>query len=121
MKRDFTYIDDIVESIYRCCSKPAIPDPNFNQFNPKPSRSTAPHMIFNIGNGNPINLINFIEILEMELGCKAIKKFKEIQPGDVVETYADTNKLNKWINYKPTTSISDGLKIFCKWFKKYYS
>ena len=121
MKRDFTYIDDIVESLYRCCSKPAIPDPNFNQFDPKPSRSKAPHMIFNIGNGNPINLINFIEILEMELGCKAIKKLKEIQPGDVVETFADTNKLKNWINYKPNTSLNDGLKIFCKWFKEYYS
>ena len=121
MRRDFTYIDDIVESIFRCCSKPARPDSNFNQFDPEPSRSNAPHMIFNIGNGKPINLIEFIEILEMELGCKAIKKLKEIQPGDVVETYADTNKLKDWINYQPQTSLNDGLKIFCRWFKEYYS
>ena len=86
MKRDFTYIDDVVDAIISCCEKPAIKSHNF--YNPNVS-SSAPHMIFNVGNSNPINLLDFIEIMEDKFKIKAVKQFMPIQPGDVKETYAE--------------------------------
>tara|TARA_B100000941_G_C27991867_1_gene296162 strand:- start:138 stop:515 length:378 start_codon:yes stop_codon:yes gene_type:complete len=117
MQRDFTYISDVVEAIYRLCSKGAIADKNFKKLKPNPSTSFAPHMIFNIGNGHPINLLDFIEKLEFHLGKKAKKVFLPMQLGDVQKTFADTSLLNKWINYKPSVSIDEGLKIFSNWYK----
>jgi len=120
MQRDFTYIDDIIEALVRCCFKPAYPDPDFKIDNPEPDKSWAPYRIFNIGNGNPINLMRFIEILEDALGKKAIKKFKPIEPGDVIKTSSETAKLNSWINYKPNTSLEVGIPKFAEWYKSYY-
>ena len=120
MQRDFTYIDDIVEAIVRCTKKPATPDKNFNKINPDPSSSYAPHRIFNVGNSNPINLLNFIEILEEEFGIKAIKEFLPMQPGDVKETESDISALQEWIDFCPETSLQAGINKFATWFLDYY-
>tara|TARA_A100001388_G_C28771552_1_gene504219 strand:- start:2425 stop:3450 length:1026 start_codon:yes stop_codon:yes gene_type:complete len=120
MKRDFTYIDDIVEGIFRCCKKPATKNQNFNSLHPSNSSSFAPYKIFNIGNSKPINLLYFINLLEEELGIKAIKNFMPIQPGDVESTAANTDLLNEWIDFKPLTPIEVGIQKFSKWFKEYY-
>lgn len=120
MKRDFTYIDDAVEAIFKCCYKPAIIDKEFDKNNPSLSTSFAPHRIFNIGNGNPVEILEFVETLENELGIKALIEFLPIQPGDVVATHADTSKIYDWISYKPNTYLKDGVSSFIKWFKKYY-
>ena len=99
--RDYTYIDDIVEVIWRCCKKPATPDVKFDRKNPNPSLSFAPHRIFNVGNGSSINLLEFIETLESELGIKAKKVFKPIQKGDVIATHADSTKIHgfgQWLS-----------------------
>ncbi len=121
MKRDFTYIDDIVEGIIRCCYKPATKDPHFNPINPDPSTSDAPHRVFNIGNSQPIHLLKFIELLESCLNKKAIKDFQPMQPGDVIETAADTIALEKWIGFKPTTTIEEGIKNFAEWYQLFYA
>ena len=120
MSRDFTYIDDISESIFRCSFKKAVSNTLFNSNVPDPSTSKAPHIILNIGNSSPVKLLEFIELLEDNLGRKAIKDFQPIQPGDVEHTYADTSKLRDWINYSPKVSIEKGIKIFSKWYKNYY-
>ena len=121
MKRDFTYIDDIVEGVYRCCHKPASIDKEFDCFNPNKSSSFAPFRIFNIGNSQPLELIRFIEILEDELGIKAKKNFKPIQPGDVEATSANTDLLDSWIGFKPSTSIEYGVSKFAKWYLDYHN
>jgi len=120
MKRDFTYIDDIVEGIYRCCSKPAFINQDFDALNPDQSSSFAPYRIFNIGNSQPIELLRFIEVLEDSLGVKAIKNFKPIQPGDVEATAANTNLLESWIGFKPQTSLEFGVNKFARWYMKYF-
>ncbi len=120
MYRDFTYIDDVVESIIRLLKKP--PTSKITRVDEKisPGHSWAPFRIFNIGCNNKILLLNFIEILEEEIGIKAIKKFREIQKGDVKTTFADTQILKEWINYSPKTTLKKGLKEFIIWFKSYY-
>ncbi len=121
MIRDFTYIDDIVESIYRCINKPPINNPNFCKENTNPDSSYAPFRVFNIGNGVPIKLLDFIEILENSLGIKAIREFKPMQLGDVESTAACTIKLQNWIDYKPKTDINKGIREFVEWYREYYS
>ena len=121
MARDFTYIDDVVEAIMKLVQKPAISNKKFNFENPEASSSWAPHRIFNVGNSHPIKLLQFVSTLEDELKIKAIKIFREMQPGDVLETYADTKKLKSYINYSPSTSLTHGIKQFIKWYKEYYS
>ena len=121
MKRDFTYIEDISEVIQKCCYKPATLLLNDKDDIDNPDSSTiAPHRVFNVGNSEPIELLSFIQILEKELGVKAEMKFKPIQPGDVLETHADTSSLEKWIGYKPITSLEKGIKDFCKWYIEFY-
>ena len=120
MKRDFTYIDDVVECTFRCGYKPATRNINFDKSYPVPSSSFAPHRIFNIGNNNPVNLINFIELIEKELGIKAIKNFKPMQLGDVQETYADISKIYEWIKFKPKISLEFGIKKFINWYLDFY-
>ncbi len=120
MKRDFTYIDDIVEGVYRCCYKPACIDKDFDYLNPTQATSFAPFRIFNIGNSQPVELLRFIEILEDELGLNAIKNFLPIQPGDVEATAANTDLLESWVDFKPSTSIEVGIKKFAKWYLDYY-
>ena len=121
MKRDFTFIDDIVEAIYRCCMKPATIDAEFNHLSPNPSTSSAPHRIFNLGNSQPTKLLEFIETLEDSLGVKAKKEFMPMQPGDVEETAADISKLNKATGFIPSTSIEIGIPKFISWYRKFHN
>ena len=120
MSRDFTYIDDIVEGIYKCCLKPATPNNDFDYHNPDPASSTAPYRIFNIGNDQSVDLMDFIQIIEKILGKKAKLSFRELPKGDVVSTNADTNNLKKWIDFKPNTTIENGMESFLKWYVSYY-
>ncbi|QGQ45085.1 NAD-dependent epimerase/dehydratase family protein [Metabacillus sediminilitoris] len=108
MKRDFTYIDDVIESIYRLMKKGPLAD------------QAVPHKIYNIGNNQPVELTDFIQILEKEIGKQATKTFLPRQPGDVLETYADIDELIKDISYKPLVTIDEGIPQFVKWFKQYY-
>ena len=120
MMRDFTYIDDVINAIIKLIHKPAIIDEEFDKLNPNPSTSWAPYRIFNIGNQESIPLMNFIEILENEIGIKAIRNFKEFQKGDVQSTFASIKLLEKWTGFKPYTPISKGIRKFIDWYKTYY-
>tara|TARA_Y100001978_G_C23630569_1_gene403205 strand:- start:250 stop:957 length:708 start_codon:yes stop_codon:yes gene_type:complete len=120
MKRDFTFIDDIVEGIFRCCEKTSNKKDLSNKINMNFEHFNAPHKIFNIGNSSPVQLIDFIGILEKALGKKTIKEFQPLQPGDVLETYADTSALEEWINFSPNTPLNEGIDKFANWFIKYY-
>ena len=120
MQRDFTYIDDIVEGVIRCCDKPATANPDFDPLQPDPATAAAPHRVFNIGNSQPVELLRFIEVMEEALGRKAIKDFHSMQPGDVVATFADTHALDCWINYKPSTPLKLGIKKFIDWYICYF-
>ena len=120
MMRDFTYIDDVINAIIKLIHKPAIIDEEFDKLNPNPSSSWAPYRIFNIGNQESIPLMNFIEILENEIGIKAIKNFKEFQKGDVQSTFASIKLLEKWTGFKPYTPINIGIRKFIDWYKTYY-
>ena len=120
MMRDFTYIDDIVASVNETLFKTATPNTNFDAKHPDPATSHAPYRIFNIGNSQPIPLMEFIETIEEALGKKAIKKMMGMQAGDVKITSADTAELNQWVNFKPNTSIKEGVKRFVDWYKNYY-
>ena len=116
MQRDFTYIDDIVEGVLRCCDKPATPNPEFDPFQPDPATAAAPHRVFNIGNSQPVELLNFIELMEKTLGLEAVKDLQPMQPGDVVATAADTTALEHWVGFKPSTSLAIGIEKFASWY-----
>ena len=119
MQRDFTYIDDIVEGVLRCCDKQASPNPEFDPLDPDPATASAPHRVFNIGNSQPIELLHFIEVMEQAFGRKAIKDFQPMQPGDVVATAADTSALEDWVGFRPTTPIEIGIEKFAAWYKDF--
>jgi len=119
-RRDFTYIDDIVEGIIRILDKPALPNPDWDSQNPDPATSSAPYRVYNIGNNNPVELMEYIEALEMSLDKTAEKEFLPLQPGDVLETYADIDDLVEQFDYKPSTSVKQGVKNFALWYKDYY-
>ncbi len=120
MQRDFTYIDDIVEGVLRCCDKPATANPEFDPLQPDPATAAAPHRVFNIGNSQPTELLRFIEVMEQALGLKAIKDFQPMQPGDVVATAADTSALEQWVGFKPSTSIETGVDAFARWYRDHF-
>ena len=120
MQRDFTYIDDIVEGVIRCCDKPGIANPDFDPLQPDPATAAAPHRVFNIGNSQPTELLRFIETMEAALGRQALKDFQPMQPGDVVATAADTSALEEWVGFKPSTPIDVGIKKFVSWFAGVY-
>ncbi|KHE90854.1 MAG: NAD-dependent epimerase [Candidatus Scalindua rubra] len=120
MKRDFTYIDDIVESVIRVSDKIPEPNPEWNGDKPDSATSYAPYKLYNIGNNNPVELMKFIEILEDCLGKKANKNLMAIQPGDVPATYADVDDLVNDVGFKPATSIEEGIKKFVEWYNEYY-
>lgn len=120
MTRDFTYIDDIVQSIYLLLDKPALPDPEFDHSNPHPAKSWAPFRIFNIGNSNPVSLMKYIEVLEDQLGSKSQRVLLPMQPGDVQSTSADTDELARWIGFQPSTPIEIGIRNFVQWYRSYY-
>lgn len=120
MERDFTYVDDIVEGISRLIPLAPEPNPSWNEETGLLSESTAPYKIYNIGNNNPVTLEHFISVLENKLGKKAEKIYMDMQPGDVLRTYADVSDLEKAIGFKPQTSIEDGLEKFVEWYREYY-
>jgi len=119
-KRDFTYIDDIVEGVIRTLDNTAFSNANWSGDNPDPGTSSAPWRIYNIGNNNPCTLLRFIEVLEECLGKKAIKNMLPLQLGDVPYTYADTFDLMNDVGYKPDTNIEFGIAKFVSWYKEYY-
>jgi len=119
MRRDFTYIDDIVEGVVRCLDKPATADAAFDPLAPNPATAAVAHRLFNIGNAQPVELLRFVALLEQALGREAIKQFEPMQPGDVVETAADCCALDNWIGFQPATALATGLKHFAQWVKQY--
>ena len=118
--RDFTYIDDIVEGIIKTLDNPAAGNIDWNSNQPHPATSKMPWRIYNIGNNKPVQLMDYIDALEKNLGKKAKINFLPLQPGDVPDTYANVDNLKKQFNYKPSTSVIDGVSNFVKWYKKYY-
>ena len=120
MIRDFTFVDDIVEGIARLVHKPATCDDKFDGLAPNSAISSKPFRIFNIGNGQPVPLMDYIKALEDALGIEAIKEFLPMQPGDVAATNADTSRLYDWVGFKPDTSVKDGVARFVDWYRTYY-
>lgn len=121
MKRDFTYIDDIVEGIVRVANRVPQPNPDWQGEKPDPGTSYTKYKIYNIGNNQPVELMAFIEAIEEALGKSAIKEFLDLQPGDVPATYADVNDLIQDVGFKPETSIKDGIENFVEWYKAFYN
>jgi UDP-glucuronate 4-epimerase len=119
MFRDFTYIDDIVESIFRLIDFPPSGNKSWDPLYPKPDTSVSPYTIFNIGNSNPISLVSYIELIEKNLNIKSNIIFEKMQPGDVAKTISNTDKLKSLINFAPTTKVEDGIKYFINWYKIY--
>lgn len=120
MRRDFTYIDDIVEGVCRLMTTIPEPDSSWTGDNPNPSTSACPWRVYNIGNGDPIELLRFIEVIEETLGKKAIKNLLPMQPGDVRATAADVRALSDAVGFEPSTSIEEGIKHFIDWYLQYY-
>ena len=118
MRRDFTYIDDIVEGVIRCLDKPATANPHFDAAAPDPATSWAPHRLFNIGNAQPEELLDFIALLERALGRDAIKRLEPMQPGDVEATAADTRALEAWVGFRPSTPLAAGVERFAAWYSE---
>ena len=121
MRRDFTYVDDIVEGIIRVIDHPPTGNPDWTGKKPDPSCSKAPYKVYNIGNSSPVELMDFIEAIEKALGKEAQKNMLPIQPGDVPATWADVTDLVEDLNYQPNTSIQDGVERFIAWYKEFYN
>ena len=121
MKRDFTYIDDIVEGVVRTLDHTALPNSSWSGDQPDPGTSAAPYRLYNIGNNNPVELMYLIEVMEKSLGRVAEKNMLPIQPGDVPATYADVEALVEDVGFKPATSIEDGVERFVTWYRNFYS
>jgi len=120
MLRDFTYIDDIIEGVVRVMERLPEPNPNWSSDHPDPGTSYVRYKIYNIGNNQPVNLMEFISTIEKVLGKSAKKDFLDLQPGDVVATYADVDDLTHDVGFKPGTPIETGISRFVEWFKAYY-
>lgn len=120
LRRDFTYIDDIIEGVVRVLDKPAAPNPDWNPEQPDPASSSAPWCIHNIGNNNTVELGYFIEVLEKALGLKAVREYLPMQPGDVLATWADVSPLEALTGFTPQTSIETGIGRFVEWYRSYY-
>ena len=120
MIRDFTYVDDIIESLIKVIHKNPIPDENFDFSKLNSSTSWAPYRIFNIGNSKPVALMDYIAALEKALDIKAKKEFLPMQAGDVKATSADTTLLEEWTSFKPNTPISEGIQKFVDWYRNFY-
>lgn len=119
-RRDFTYIDDIAQGVVLAADDIAKPNPDFDPANPDPQSSSVPWRIFNIGNSDPVNLIDFIVAIENAVGRKAIKEMLPLQPGDVPDTFSDSRELQKATGFKPSTSISDGVSKLVDWYRSYH-
>jgi len=120
MQRDFTYVDDIVEGVIRVLDRTATADPAYDALRADPATSNAPYRVFNIGNNNPVPLLDFIGCIEDALGRKAEKRLLPLQDGDVPATYANTDALRDWVGFVPGTSIQDGIARFVAWYRDYY-
>ena len=121
MKRDFTYIDDVVEGVIRVAHRIPQPNPNWSGDHPDPGTSKAPYRVYNIGNNRPVELLYLIEVLENALGRKAEKNLLPMQPGDVPETYADVDDLIRDVGYRPDTPIEEGIQRFVRWYREFYN
>jgi len=120
-RRDFTYVDDIVEGVIRVLDKPAQSNTNWNGNNPDSGTSFAPWRVYNIGNNSPVELMDYIKAIENAVGVEADKELLPLQPGDVPDTYADVHDLVREFNYKPSMSVTKGVKKFVEWYKEYYN
>jgi UDP-glucuronate 4-epimerase len=120
MVRDFTYIDDIAEGVVRVLDRPAAADPAFDPAKPDPARSNSPYRVFNIGNSDPVRLMDFIDSIEQALGKPALKNFLPLQDGDVPATNADVTELGSWTGFKPGTAVREGVGRFVSWYRSYY-
>ncbi len=120
MRRDFTFVDDIVEGVIRVLDRIATPDAAYDAVKADPATSNAPYRVFNIGNNNPVPLLDFIACIEKELGKTAQKNLLPLQDGDVPETYANTDALNQWVGFVPGTTIESGIGRFVAWYRDYY-
>jgi len=120
MQRDFTYIDDIVEGVVRVLDRPAEPDPRYASERPDPATSNAPYRLFNIGNHQPVALLEFIRCIETALARTAEKRLLPMQQGDVTATYADARALLEWVGAAPATPITVGIERFVAWYRSYY-
>ena len=118
--RDFTYVDDIVAGVIRVLDRPATPDPDFSAHAPTPASSNAPYRIYNIGSNNPVQLSRYIELLEANLGRKAVQNLLPLQAGDVPDTYADVTALQRDHDYRPATPVATGIERFVSWYRDYY-
>lgn len=119
-RRDFTYVDDIVEGVVRVLDRPAQADPNWRSENPDPGASNAPWRVYNIGNSAPVELMSYIKVLEDVLGKKARLQMLPLQDGDVPDTFADVEELVEQFHYKPATTVADGIGRFVKWYRGYF-
>jgi UDP-glucuronate 4-epimerase len=119
-RRDFTYIDDILEGVLRVLDRPAPPNPNWQGARPDPGSSTAPWRIYNVGNSNPVELMDYVAAIEKALGKKADVEMLPLQPGDVPDTYAEVSDLVEQFDYQPTTPVEQGVASFVAWYKTYY-
>ena len=120
MRRDFTYVDDIVTGVVHVLDKPAEPDSGWLGDSPNPESSAAPYRLYNIGNHSPVELMRFVEIIEEAIGKKAIKSFQPIQPGDIPATYADVSELMEQYSFQPSTPLEEGIQRFIAWYREYY-
>jgi UDP-glucuronate 4-epimerase len=120
MERDFTYIDDVAEGVIRVIDRPAEPDGTWNAGAPKPSSSTAPFRLYNLGRGEAVPLMEFISVIEKKLGRTAQKQMLPMQPGDVPKTYADTSSFEKDFEFKPSVSVQEGVSRFVDWYRSFY-
>jgi UDP-glucuronate 4-epimerase len=120
MRRDFTYVDDIVEGVVRVLDRPPRPDPRWSGDRPDPSSSSAPYHVYNIGNNRPVELLRLVELLETCLGRKAVTKLLPMQPGDVPETFADVDDLAGDVGFQPSTPIEEGIARFVAWYRGYH-
>jgi UDP-glucuronate 4-epimerase len=119
MRRDFTYIDDVVESVVRLADRPAVSDPNWSAENPDPASSAAPWRVYNIGNNNPVAVTEVVRLIEEALGKKAVCEMLPMQPGDVPATFADVSALESLIGFRPSTPLDEGVRRFVAWYEAY--
>ena len=120
MRRDFTYIDDVVELVVRLVDRPPTGNPNFSGARPDPGSSSAPWRVYNIGNNKPVELLEVVRLLEEAIGKKAKRELLPMQPGDVPATYADVDDLMREVGFKPSTAIADGISLFVDWYRSYH-
>ncbi|MGB7687451.1 MAG: UDP-glucuronate 5-epimerase, partial [Pseudolabrys sp.] len=118
--RDFTYIDDVAESVVRLVDRPPTGNPNFSGARPDPGSSSAPWRVYNIGNNKPVELLEVVRLLEEAIGKKAKRELLPMQPGDVPATYADVDDLMREVGFKPSTAIADGISLFVDWYRSYH-